>query len=109
MPETSSAHRALSASTLALVVACGSMVPFVPPMLEATITSIPRMVLLGCAIAVGMFLHWIFLGIAARRLERSVPGWTLLALLFPIGGIVALILLGHFGDEDRRQPATSTP
>jgi hypothetical protein len=103
------AQRALSASTLALVVACASIVPFVPPMLEATITSIPRMALLGCAIAVGMVLHWIFRGLAARRLERSVPGWVLLALLFPIGGIVALVLLSHFGDEATRQPATSVP
>lgn len=96
----SSAHRALGASTLALVVACASIVPFVPPMVEFTVQSIPRIVLLGSAILAGMLLHWVFLGIAARRLGRSVLGWVALAVgLFPIGGVTALILLGFFGDE----------
>lgn len=106
----SPAQRALGASTLALVVACASGVPFLPPMVAQTVDSIPRTVLLGSAIAVGMFLHWIFLGIAAHRLERSVFGWVALAvLLFPIGGVAALILLAHFGDEAARQPAASAP
>jgi hypothetical protein len=105
-PPESAASRALSASTLALVVACASAVPFLPPMVEHTVTSVPRTVLLGCAIASGMFLHWVFLGIAARRLERSVIGWVALAvLLFPIGGIAALVLLGFFGDEAQQRAA----
>ena len=109
MTETS-AHRALSASTLSLIVCCASIVPFLPPMVEGTVQSIPRMMLLGSAISVGMLLHWVFVGIAARRLGRSVLGWVSLSvLLFQIGGIAALILLGHFGDEASRQPATSTP
>ena len=109
MPE-SAAHRALSASTLALVVSCASVVPFLPPMVESTVMSIPRTVLLGSAIAVGMLLHWVFLGIAAHRLERSVAGWVALAvLLFPIGGIAALILLGFFGDESAARPPAPAP
>ena len=108
--DESSASRALSASTLALVVACASIVAFLPPMVEYTVASIPRTVLLGTAIAAGMFLHWVFLGIAARRLERSVLGWVALAvLLFPIGGIAALVLLGFFGDEAQRRPPAPAP
>ncbi len=106
MTETS-AQRALGASTLALVVACASIVPFLPPMVETTVQSIPRTALLGTAIAAGLLLHWVFVGIAASRLARSVAGWVGLSLFFPIGGIAALILLGFFGDEAARQPATS--
>jgi hypothetical protein len=106
----SSAQRALGASTLALVVAVASIVPFLPPMVEHTVQSIPHTVLLGGAIGVGMFLHWVFLGIAAHRLERPVFGWVALAvLLFPIGGVAALILLGFFGDESSQRPAASAP
>lgn len=104
----SPAQRALGASTLALVVACACIAAFLPPMVEATVQSVPRMALLGCAIAAGLLLHWAFVGIAAHRLARSVAGWVSLAvLLFPIGGIAALILLGFFGDEEPHQPATS--
>jgi hypothetical protein len=104
------AQRALSASTLALVVACASIVPLLPPMVEHTVQSVPRLALLGCAITAGMFLHWIFLGIAAQRLGRSVFGWVALAVLsFPIGGIAALILLAFFGDEATRQAPSPAP
>lgn len=106
----SSASRALSASTLALVVACATIVAFLPPMVEHTVASVPRIALLGTAMAAGLMLHWVFLGIAARRLERSVAGWVALAvLLFPIGGIAALILLGFFGDEAQRSAPAPAP
>jgi hypothetical protein len=55
-------------------------------------------------LATATLLHWVFLGIAARRLERSVPGWVAMGvLLFPIGGATALILFGWF-DEEARGP-----
>ena len=101
----SSAQRAIGASALALVVACAAIAAFLPPLLEATLSSVPRMVLLGCAIAAGIVLHWAFLGIAAHRLERSVAGWLAWGLLFPIGGAAALILLGFFSDERAGTPA----
>lgn len=106
--ETASAQRALGASTLALVVAVASCAAFLPPMVSATVSSVPRLALLGAAIVVGMFLHWAFLGIAARRLARSVAGWVALSvLLFPVGGIAALILLGFFGDEAAQRPGAA--
>jgi hypothetical protein len=100
-----SAQRAIVASALALALACAAIAAFLPPMLEATLTSIPRTALLGCTLAVGIGLHWAFLGIAAHRLQRSVPGWLAWGLLFPIGGAAALILLGFFSDERRGAPA----
>lgn len=94
------AQRSLGAATLALVVALASTAAFLPPMVEATVASIPRTVLLGTAIVAGLLLHWAFLGIAAKRMARSVVGWVALSLLlFPIGSVAALILLGFFGDD----------
>ena len=60
------------------------------------------MVATGVTLTGALLLHWAFLGIAARRMARSVAGWVSLSvLLFPIGSAVALILLSWFGDEDR--------
>jgi len=101
MKETA-VQSALTASALALVVAFACIAAFLPPMLAQTLGSIPRTALLGCAIAVAIPVHWAFLGIAARRMGRSVARWVGLAvLLFPVGGIAALILLGWLGDEGR--------
>jgi hypothetical protein len=105
-----SAQKALGASTLALVVAVAGIFAFLPPMVEATVASVPRTVLLGLAIAAGLLLHWVFVGVAAARLAHSIFGWVALSvLLFPIGGIAALILLGFFGNEAAGQPAASAP
>lgn len=105
MPDTP-AQRALGASTVALIVACAGIAAFLPPLLEATLASVLRIVLMGCAIAVGLLLHWVFLAIGARRLGRSVAGWVALSVfLFPIGGVAALILLSFFGDEAVAAPA----
>ena len=89
-----SAQRALFDSTLALLVAIAAIAMFLPPMVHATAASVPRTVATGLAIALAMPLHWVFLGIAARRLGRSVAGWVgLSVLLFPVGSAAALILL----------------
>ena len=101
MKETA-VQSALTASAIALVVAIACIAAFMPPMLAQTMASIPRMALIGIAIAVAMPLHWVFLGLAARRMGRSSSRWVALAvLLFPIGGVIALVLLGWLGDEGR--------
>jgi hypothetical protein len=107
-PAWQSAQRALGGSTLALVLAVAAVFAFLPPMADATLSSLSRTLLLVAAIAVGVVLHGAFLGIAARRLGRPAAGWVALALLlFPIGGIAALLLLGFFSDEGRH--AASAP
>lgn len=94
------AQRALAASSLALLVALGCIVMFLPPLVGHTVASVPRTVLIGLLLAGAVALHWVFLGIGAARMARSVAGWVALAvLLFPIGGAMALILLGWLGDE----------
>jgi hypothetical protein len=95
-----SAQRALGASGASLLVAVGCLVLFLPPMLERTTASVPLVVFVAMALAAALLLHWVFLGIAARRMGRTVAGWVGLAvLLFPIGGVAALMLLSFFVDE----------
>ncbi|MBI5258040.1 MAG: hypothetical protein HY855_16175 [Burkholderiales bacterium] len=106
---TKSAKRALTDSALALVAACAALSMFLPPMVESTVASVPRIVGLALAIAVALPLHWVFLGLAARRMARSVPGWVASAvLLFPVGGAAALILLAWLlHEEPQGLPAAS--
>jgi hypothetical protein len=99
MPETP-AQRALTASTIALVAAVACCALFLPPLADRTTSTVLRTVATALALAVALPLHWVFLGIAARRMRRSVAGWVLVAvLLFPIGGAAALILLSWFASE----------
>lgn len=100
MPQESPAQRALNASTLALVVAVVALLLFLPPFFERYLTAVPFIVGNALVLSTAMLLHWVFLAIGARRMQRSVAGWVTLAVaLFPIGGAAALILLGWFGDE----------
>jgi hypothetical protein len=104
-----SARRALADSALALVAACAAIAMFLPPMVTTTVASVPRTVALGLVIALAMPLHWVLLGIAAKRMDRPVAGWVAGAvLLFPVGGAAALILLAWLIDESGQPlPATS--
>jgi hypothetical protein len=93
-------QRALAASTVSLVVAVACLAMFLPPMVDRTTAAVPMTVLVALAMTAAMILHWVFLGIAAHRMGRSVAGWVALAvLLFPIGGVAALMLLAWFVDE----------
>ncbi len=99
-------QRALTASTLALVVAVGCVAMFLPPLVKHTVEVPLRAAATGLALACAMLLHWVFLGVAARRMQRSVAGWVSLSvLLFPVGSAMALILLGWFADEQRTPSA----
>jgi hypothetical protein len=101
------AQRALAASAFALVVCGGCVAAFLPPLHAQTLASLPRTLLFGAALAVALLLHWVYLGIGAHRLRRSVAGWTgLSVLLFPIGSVAALLLLGLLGHESSPAPAS---
>lgn len=104
-----SARHALTDSALALVAACAAISMFLPPMVDATTASVPRIVGLGLVIALALPLHWVFLGMAARRMQRSVAGWVACSvLLFPVGSAAALILLGWLlHEEPQGLPAAS--
>ena len=96
------ASPAISASAVALLLFGAGVMMFLPPLVEATVESIPRTVLFGLVIASSLVLHFVFLGIAAQRQGRSVLGWVLLSLLLlPVGSIVALVLLAWHDGEAR--------
>ncbi len=91
---------ALKAATVSLVAALGCVALFLPPLLDDTIATPLRAAATGAALGCTLLLHWIFLGLAAQRLERSVPAWVgLSVLLFPIGSVLSLVLLGWLADE----------
>jgi hypothetical protein len=104
MPEKT-ARQSLAASTIALLATLACVAMFLPPLVDHTTASVLRIVLLGTGITVGLFAHWIYLGRAASRLQRSVFGWVLLAVvLFPLGGAAALLLLSSAADAGEPTP-----
>lgn len=106
--ERTRARRALADSALSLLVACAAIVMFLPPLVQATTASVLRTVATGLAIALALPLHWVWLGLAARRMGRPVAGWLALAvLLFPVGGAAALILLAWLLHEPDAQPSAA--
>jgi hypothetical protein len=99
----SPAQRAVTAATLALVVCAACIVAFLPPMVATTLESVPKTLLLGVALATSVVLHWVFVGLAAHRMGRSPAFWVgFSVLLFPVGSVASLILLGWLLGE--REP-----
>jgi hypothetical protein len=104
----SPAQRAVTAATLSLVAGVACVVAFLPPVRAATLASVPQTVLLGVALATSLVLHWVSIGLAAHRMARSVPFWLgFSVLLFPIGSVATLVLLGWLLEE--REPRLSVP
>jgi hypothetical protein len=96
------ASPALSASAVALLLFGAGVLMFMPPLVDETVASVPRSVLFGLVIASSLVLHFIFLGIALQRQGRRVGLWVGLSLLFfPVGSIVALVLLAWHETEAR--------
>lgn len=99
-------HRAINLAAFALVVGVLCGMAFLPPMVESTLRSVPATVLLAIAGIAALLLHWVYLGIAAQRSGRFVPGWVAFSvLLFPIGSAAAVILLGWLQEEPQPAPA----
>jgi len=95
---------------IALVAGCAAIAMFLPPLLAATTASVLRTVLTALVIAVAVPLHWVFLGVGARRMGQRVLPWVALsALLFPVGAAAALILLGWFAHELQLRQAEPSP
>ena len=107
MPKKS-ARLVLFDALLAWLAACTAIVMFLPPLEQATLASLPRSVAAGAVIALAMPLHWLFLGIAASRMGRSVGAWVGLSLLlFPVGSAAAMILLAGSLTDPERHPAAA--
>jgi uncharacterized membrane protein len=99
-PSSSPAAHAVASAAVSLVTFAVCVGAFMPPFVERTVSSIPATILFGVAIAVSFVLHVVFVGIAARRVNRSAILWAVLAvLLFPVASIVGLILFEWFSVE----------
>jgi hypothetical protein len=91
-------------ATLALVALAGCVIPFIPPFLEHTRSSVLLVVFLGLCIAATFILHIVFIGIAARRAHRSAALWVILALVFfPVGSVIGLILFQRSSNEQAQR------
>lgn len=85
---------ALTAATLALLVCLLAGAALLPPLVDLAARSSLDGAALGTTLVAAMLAHWVCLGVAARRLGRSVAGWVSLSvLLFPIGSAAAVVLL----------------
>ena len=103
-------QRALAASTFSLLIGGACLFAFLPPVLFTTLESLPRTVGVGIVLACALLLHWAFLAIGARRMGRSPAGWLALSvLLFPVGSVAALVLLGWYGSEPTHGDLSSGP
>ena len=101
--QVSRARQPIVAASVSLLAFGGCVAAFLPPLNQQTLESLPLTVALGIALAVSLILHFVFVGIAAQRLGRSVLGWVILALLFfPIASIVGLILFEWFSEEQNQ-------
>lgn len=97
---------ALTAATLALLVCLASGAALLPPLAQVAMRSALEVAVIGATLAVAMLVHWVCLGVAARRLGRSVAGWVSLSvLLFPIGSAAALVLLSWLDEPPLPVPA----
>jgi hypothetical protein len=102
------AQRAVSAAMLSLLAFGGCLYLVISRALGPTAHSMPVPVMAAIGMCISLFLHWIFVGLAAQRLGRSVAGWVALTvLLFPIASIVAGILY-YWLEDERRQVATGS-
>lgn len=100
------AQQPIAAAAVTLVVWAMCIAAFLPPLNQYTLDSVPLTVLAGIGIAVSLILHLIFIGMAARRLDRSVGVWVVVAICgLPIASIVGLILFEWFSDEQNQSPA----
>jgi hypothetical protein len=108
-PDAERVNSALAASSASLLLAVGCVAMFLPPLAAATLGSVLRTVAVSLVLATSLLLHWVFLAIAAGRMQRSRFGWVSLSvLLFPVGSAASLILLNWFS-EDRLDSGALAP
>ena len=100
------AQQPIAAAAVTLVMWIGCVAAFLPPLNKYTTASVPLIILAGLGIAVCGILHLVFVGLAAKRLGRSVPLWVVVAICgFPIASIIGLILFEWFSDEQNQSRA----
>lgn len=97
--QLSQVRQPINAATASLLAFGLCVAYFLPPFSTYVSHSVLANVAVGLTIAVSLVLHFAFVCIAAKRLGRSMLGWTLLLLFtFPIGSIVMLVLIEWLAD-----------
>ncbi|RZT11386.1 hypothetical protein SAMN05216319_0133 [Duganella sp. CF402] len=101
------AQQPIAAAAVTLVLLIVSIASFLPPLFEKyTSQSVLFIIAAGISTCVCLVLHFVFIGIAAKRLGRAPLLWVLLALFtFPIGSIIGLILFEWFSQEQKQASA----
>jgi hypothetical protein len=100
------AARAMTAAAASLLAFGLCLFMFLPPMVDVTTQSVPKMVFFGIAMATSILAHLAFIGITAHRLKRRAWLWVLVSLIgFPVSSIVGMIVLGFFDEEQSAHPA----
>ena len=100
------AQQPIAAAAVTLVTWALCIAAFLPPLSQYTLKSVPLIVLAGIGIAVSLILHLVFIGVAARRLGRSVAVWVIIALFgFPVASVIGLILFEWFSDKKNQAAA----
>lgn len=100
------AQQPIAAAAVTLVTWILCIAAFLPPLNKYTTDSLPLILLAAFGIAVSSILHLVFIGIAAKRLDRSPALWVVIALCgFPVVSVVGLILFEWFSDEKNQSPA----
>ena len=100
------AQQPIAAAAVTLVVWVICVAAFLPPLNTHIMDSVPLMIVAGLGIAVSLVLHLIFIGMAAKRLGRSVVLWVIVALCFlPVASIVGLILFEWFSEQEKEASA----
>jgi hypothetical protein len=62
-----------------------------------------RMAMLGIGLGLAVVTHLAYMGLALKRDGRPLLGWMLgMVLLFPVGSIVALVLMSARAEEESR-------
>lgn len=99
------ANQSIAAATVSLLVCAACIISFIPPFTAWTTQSATLAMLVGMTLAVSLILHFVFVGISARRMGRSPWLWVGLSLCtFPITSIVGLVLIEWLGDKRNQLP-----
>ncbi|MRW94264.1 hypothetical protein GJ699_30245 [Duganella sp. FT80W] len=100
------AQQAIAAAAVTLVLWICGVAAFLPPLLNYTLSSVLYIIAAGIGIFVCWVLHLIFIGIAAKRLGRSVGVWVIIAAIgMPLASIIGLIMFEWFSDQEKQAAA----
>lgn len=100
------AQQPIAAAAVTLVLWGVCVASFLPPLLDYTLKSVLLMIAAGMGIFICWVLHLVFIGIAAKRLGRSVVAWVVVSAIFmPLASIIGLIMFEWFSEQENQAAA----